>query len=222
MHVLAQWVPFLLLLSTDFRLVHLVHTRFFSFAIAMPLPPAPVERQARHIRQVHYRSFERSDGLWDVEGELIDTKAVDLPRLDGGMFRAGEPIHHMHIRVTIDTDLVVHAIDAVMDAFPLQPCPGALAAMHRLVGCSMARGWRKAIDTHLHGVAGCTHMRELLLNMGTAAFQSISEAFQGRDDQPPGFLGRCTGWDSNGAAVLQFFPRFVGYEPPKRREHQPA
>lgn len=193
----------------------------FSFATAMPLSPSTVERQPRHIRRVQFHSFERSDGLWDIEGELIDTKAVDMPRLGGGMFQAGEPIHHMHIRATIDTQLVVHAIEAVMDAHPLRACPGALDAMQRMVGCSMARGWRKAIDTHLHNVAGCTHMRELLLNMGTAAFQSIVQAFNTSPEHPPGFLGRCTGWDTHGEAVLQFFPRFVGYELPQRSEHTP-
>lgn len=192
-------------------------TRLFSFVIAMPLSPASVERQARHVRRVNYQSFERSDGLWDIEGELIDTKAIDTQRLNGDTLPAGTPIHHMHIRVTIDTELTVHAIEAVMDAHPLKGCPGALTAMQRMVGCNMARGWRKAIEANLQDVAGCTHMRELLLNMATAAFQSILSAFSSAPDQPPSFLGRCTGWDFNGPAVLEFFPRFAGHELPPRR-----
>lgn len=183
----------------------------------MPLSAAPVERQARHIRRVNYQSFERSDGLWDIEGELIDTKAIDIPRMRGGTLTAGTPIHHMHIRVTIDTELTVHAIEAVMDSHPLQGCPGALAAMQRMVGCNMARGWRKAIDANLQDVVGCTHMRELLMNMATAAFQSILSAFNSAPDQPPSFLGRCTGWDTRGAAVQEFYPQFVGVEIASRR-----
>ena len=97
----------------------------------MPLSAPTIDRQPRHIRSVRYQSFERSDGLWDVEGELIDTKAMDVPRLGSGIFRAGEPIHHMHIRVTVDTRLVVHAIEAAMDAHPIQGCPAALEAMPR-------------------------------------------------------------------------------------------
>ena len=145
----------------------------------MPLSAPTIDRQPRHIRSVRYQSFERSDGLWDVEGELIDTKAMDVPRLGSGIFRAGEPIHHMHIRVTVDTRLVVHAIEAAMDAHPIQGCPAALDAMQRMVGCCMAKGWRKAIEANLGKVAGCTHMRELLMNMATAAFQSIGAAFGG-------------------------------------------
>ena len=72
------------------------------------------------------------------------------------MRKAGDPIHHMRIRVTVDTQLVVQAIEASLEAHPVQGCPGALAGMQRMVGCSMARGWRKAIDTQLAGIAGCT------------------------------------------------------------------
>ena len=178
----------------------------------MPLSAPSAHRTPQHLRHVHYRSFLRSDGLWDVEGELIDSKAIDTPRLNGpGVRQAGDPIHHMHIRVTIDTQLVVHAIEASMQAHPVPGCPGALQAMQRMVGCSMARGWRRAIDTHLSGVVGCTHLRELLNNMATAAFQSIPQAFTPAADQPPSFLGRCTGWDWQGPGVATHYPQFIGW-----------
>lgn len=178
----------------------------------MPLSTPTVARTPQHVRQVNFRSYERADGLWDIEGELLDTKAVDLPRPNGeGIRKAGDPIHHMRIRVTVNTQLVVQAIEAVMEAHPVQGCPGALEAMQRMVGCSMARGWRKSIDANLAGVAGCTHMRELLQNMATAAFQSIVSAFSTAPDQPPAYLGRCTGWSFNGPAVTQYYPQFVGW-----------
>ena len=44
----------------------------------MPLSePAP--RTLQHVRRVHYQGFEREDGLWDIEGELHDSKAYDAP-----------------------------------------------------------------------------------------------------------------------------------------------
>ena len=178
----------------------------------MSLSTPTVARSPRHIRQVNFRSFEREDGLWDIEGELIDTKAIDMPRANGeGVRKAGEPIHHMLIRVTVNTQLVVQAIEAAMDAHPVQGCPSALDAMQRMVGCSMMRGWRKSIETNLAGIAGCTHLRELLQNMATAAFQSIVSAFNTAPDQPPAYVGRCTGWDFNGPAVAQYYPQFVGW-----------
>ena len=181
----------------------------------MPLSQPTIERTPQHIRQVNYRSFEREDGLWDIEGELLDTKAIDLPRPNGeGIRKAGDPIHHMLIRVTVNTQLVVQAIEACMQAHPVQGCPAALDAMQRMVGCSMARGWRKAIETNLAGITGCTHMRELLNNMATATFQSIVSAFSTTPDQPPAYLGRCTGWSFNGPAVMQYYPQFAGWHIP--------
>ncbi len=58
-----------------------------------------------------------------------------------------------------------------------------MAHMQRMVGCTMAGGWRKAIDQHLGKAQGCTHIRELLLfNMATAAFQGME---RGRAEAAP-------------------------------------
>lgn len=181
----------------------------------MPLSPVP-NRVPKHLRDVRYRSFQREDGLWDIEGELIDTKAYDLVLSGERKRKAGEPIHHMWIRCTIDTTLTVRSIEVAMDAHPLGECPLALPAMQKMVGCCMARGWRKAIEANLGQIEGCTHMRELLFNMATAAFQSVNQAFaRPQTDQPPRHLGQCKGWDFNGAGVATIYPQFIGWQSPK-------
>lgn len=177
---------------------------------------APAPRTARHIRRVTYQGFEREDGLWDIEGELHDSKTYDLPSLrePGQVRRAGTPIHHMWLRVTVDRDLVVRAIESAMEAHPLADCPEAQRALQSMVGCSMARGWRQAVQTHLGGVASCTHLRELLFNLATATFQTISAVFISQGDEPPRHLGQCTGWDWGGQGVKEHYPRFYK-QPPK-------
>ncbi|MPM65965.1 hypothetical protein SDC9_112869 [bioreactor metagenome] len=114
----------------------------------------------------------------------------------------------MFLRVTINTDMVVQSIESAMDAHPLGGCPEALAALQKMVGCSMARGWRKSIQEHLGGVASCTRIRELLFNLATAAFQSVPAAFSSVADEPPRHLNQCTGWDFNGPGVKEYFPQF--------------
>lgn len=177
----------------------------------MPLS-APVPRKTSHIRRVTYQGYEREDGLWDMEAELHDSKAHDMPSFrHQGVRLAEDPIHHMWLRVTIDRQLVVHAIEAAMDAHPLQDCPQARPALQGMVGACMARGWRQAIAQHMGGVASCTHLRELLFNMATAAFQTLPAAFGGGDpDTPPRHLGQCTGWDFEGNGVKEYFPQFYG------------
>ena len=177
----------------------------------MPLS-APVPRKTSHIRRVTYQGYEREDGLWDMEAELHDSKAHDMPSFrHQGVRLAGDPIRRMWLRVTIDRQLVVHAIEAAMDAHPLQDCPQARPALQGMVGACMARGWRQAIAQHMGGVASCTHLREVLFNLATAAFQTLPAAFGGGDpDTPPRHLGQCTGWDFEGNGVKEYFPQFYG------------
>ena len=44
----------------------------------MPLSP-PASRTLKPVRRVTYQGFERAAGLWDIEGELHDSKAYDAP-----------------------------------------------------------------------------------------------------------------------------------------------
>src|SRR5690606_22654145 len=45
--------------------------------------------------------------------------------------------------------------------------------MRKLIGLTMGPGWRKAIEGAIGGTGGCTHLRELVFNAATAAFQMI-------------------------------------------------
>ena len=181
----------------------------------MPLP-APSARQPVHTRETIFRCFRRDDGLWDVEGELRDTKPELYTIRNERSWQPGEPIHHMLIRATVGMDLVVREIAVTMEAHPHGPCPQAMASMQRMVGCTMGRGWRKAIDHHMGREQGCTHLRELLFNMATAAFQGMESVL--RDTEPgvpPAYLGTCTAWDVAGPVVAREFPLLHRPRPPR-------
>ena len=87
-----------------------------------------------HTRRVEYRGFHRADGLWDIEGTLHDSKPHDFEIQGERRWAAGEPVHHMHLRVTVDNTMVIREIAVAMDAHPHGPCPEAMAPMQRLVG----------------------------------------------------------------------------------------
>ncbi|MBH2044643.1 MAG: DUF2889 domain-containing protein [Comamonadaceae bacterium] len=40
-----------------------------------------------HQRRVHYQGFERNDGLWNIEGDLHDSKMHDAPSFRGAGLR---------------------------------------------------------------------------------------------------------------------------------------
>lgn len=182
----------------------------------MPLPP-PLARRPMHTRQVQYRGYQREDGLWDIEGEMKDTKAEDFHIPGEGHWAPGEAIHHMLIRVTVDTSFVVRDLQVAMDSVPHGECPPAQAAMHTMIGCSMAGGWRQSIERNLGGIQGCAHLRELLFNLATAAYQTLPSAFEPQAGQPPMHLGRCTAWDFNGPLVQRQHPVFFGHVPQRRQ-----
>lgn len=183
----------------------------------MPLP-TPAPRQQMHVRKVEYRGYRREDGLWDIEGELHDSKPHAFEIKGEGRWDAGQPVHHMLIRVTLDEAMVVQDVQVAMESTPHAPCPQAAEPMRRMIGCRMGGGWRQAIERNLGGVQGCTHLRELLYNMATAAFQTMAEvAFAAPDDgKPPGHLGKCLTWDFNSPVVERVYPMFFRWQPPPK------
>jgi hypothetical protein len=185
--------------------------------------PSPAQRTPLHNRTLTFRGYARADGLWDMEGELLDLKHYD--HLHGnGTRAAGEPVHHILVRVTVDAQLRIQDIQTSMNRTPFGECGVADQHVRRMVGQTMGRGWRKAIDTAMGGLHGCTHLRELLFNLATAAFQTIPHDLEMKrmargepmhtSDQPPFYMGKCMTWDFNGPVVARLTPQFAGWIKP--------
>ncbi|MES2360300.1 MAG: DUF2889 domain-containing protein [Pseudomonadota bacterium] len=188
----------------------------------LPLPPAQPRKHLHH-RKVSYNGYLREDGLWDIEAQMTDTKAYDMVSPDKGDMPAGTPVHDMHIRVTVDDSMTIREIFAVMDSRPFSECVQAQDPMQKMLGVTMGPGWRHAIENALGSTRGCTHLRELLFNMATAAYQTIP-VYQARlrdrahmparaDGQPPFHLGKCMAWDFEGPVVLRHYPMYAGWQP---------
>lgn len=192
----------------------------------MPLPPAS-PRSHLHTRTVVYRGYHREDGLWDIEGELTDAKTYDLQRTERGHMPAGTPVHGMSIRVTVDDSMTIREIVTSMEHTPFNECQQAHDPMQRMIGATMGPGWRQAIERALGNSKGCTHLREMLFNMATAAYQTIpgyrhhmrrlAGLPEPELDKPPYHVGRCIAWDVDGAVVQRHYPKFVGWQPLKRK-----
>jgi len=174
----------------------------------------PVERTPVHRREVRFQGYHRSDGLWDIDAEIADAKHYPLCTKDGRPVEPGDDVHRMRIRMTLDDQFVVRALEAVTVQAPFGECQAAVPPMQRMVGVQVGPGWRRRIDEHLGGVRGCTHLRELLFNMATAAFQTIPHYREAvlrqapRADGPPPYIGGCLGWDFDGPVVRRVAPEF--------------
>lgn len=119
------------------------------------------------------QGYARDDGLFDVEGHLTDCKPVDFQINVGPRRAAGEPIHEMWIRLTIDKELVVREVVAATDHAPYLDCQSTPPTLASLVGLRIGGGWKRAVRERLGGTQSCTHLMELLGPMATTAVQSL-------------------------------------------------
>jgi hypothetical protein len=183
-----------------------------------PLPtlPAPAPRRHLHDRKITYRGYLRDDGLWDIEGELRDSKSFPISLGFRGDMPADEAIHNMLIRITIDDDMVIHDIAAAMPYTPYQECTPAIDPIRAVIGLQMGRGWKKKIEGAIGGLDGCTHVRELLSGAATAAYQTVypyrssnSKIKSTEVTEQPKHLNQCKAWDLKGAVVMRYFPQFA-------------
>jgi hypothetical protein len=141
----------------------------------MPLS-TPQPREAIHTRAIQITGYRRADGLYDLEAHLTDTKTFGQSNYDRGYITAGEPIHDMWLRLTIDDTMQIVDVDAVSDKTPYAMCPTAAPNFSRLIGLRIKAGFLRDANSRVGGTVGCTHLRELLQQMATTAFQTINPA----------------------------------------------
>jgi hypothetical protein len=151
----------------------------------MPLSPAP-ERELLHSRDIQLRGYSRADGLYDIEAQLTDTKTYGSANFDRGYINAGEPIHGMWLRMTVDEHRHIVACEAASDHTPYAICPAAAPNFSRLAGLQIKPGFLKEAAKRIGGTAGCTHLRELLQQIATTAYQTIDPARAKREADAAG------------------------------------
>jgi hypothetical protein len=176
----------------------------------MPLPIPEVERELTHARRVRYEGYKRADGCWDIEAHLLDTKNHDF-HLRTGVRRAGQPIHDMAVRITIDRAFTVVDAVAASDAVPYPGgCESIAPEYRKLIGLNLLRGFRKGVAERFGGTRGCTHLSELLAGVPTVAIQTFAgELPEERDDgKKPFQLDQCHALETTGETVRRWYPKW--------------
>lgn len=175
----------------------------------MPLSE-PQERELLHLRDIALRGYRRSDGLFDVEAHLTDTKTYGFPSEDRGFVAAGEPVHGMWMRMTLDEDLTIVACEASTEFGPYGVCPAAAPNFSRLAGLSIKRGFLRAAAERIGGAQGCTHLRELLQQMATVAIQTLYAVRSRREEEArpekPALLNTCLAYATDSPVVRRRWP----------------
>ena len=195
----------------------------------MPLSQ-PAARERLHTRAIEINGYRRADGCYDIEAHLTDRKSFGQTNYDRGYIEPEEPIHDMWLRLTIDEQMQIQAVEAVSDKTPYVMCPTAAPNFVRLVGMRIKAGFLREATHAVGGTVGCTHLRELLQQMATTAFQTINPAkaqremaAEGRVDEKRGsdaldkrttekwgggnkILNTCLAYDEKGPLVKRRWP----------------
>lgn len=167
-----------------------------------------VSRQPIHTRRIEYASFLREDGLYEVEGKLVDMVEA-----------SGKAIHVMSLLLTFDQDLTIHGVRPSLETGPFPSCNDSPDPLPGLVGMRIAPGWQQRVREKISITESCTHHMELLFTMATVAYMAVSlaPAINGVDPLNhmrrmgirPYFLNGCRAWQADGPVVKEQFPELA-------------
>ncbi|CAN5638834.1 DUF2889 domain-containing protein [soil metagenome] len=177
--------------------------------------PPSVVRHRVHLRRIECEGFARDDGLFDIEGTLVDTKptALELPERH---VLPNAPIHHMRLRLTVGRDFVIREAVAQSLETPYGVCGRIAPAYAQLAGLRIEAGFTQRVKRMFRGIEGCSHLTELLPVMATTAFQIIwsdrdnfdtAEVGNGRTRGSP--LGGCHALRLDGEVVMRYFSHML-------------
>ena len=184
----------------------------------MTLAPPPAPRTPLHLRRISCEGFLRDDGLYDLEGLLIDTKPVPLPLVTREV-PAGESIHQMRVRLTIDREMTIVDARVYSEHTPYPDCVEVEANYRQLVGLRIGPGFTREVKRLFRGTAGCSHMTELLPPLASTAFQVMwaNNDFDSVDaegsTQRTSPLGGCHALRLEGRIVRTYFPQVLKSAP---------
>ena len=158
----------------------------------------------------------RSDGLYDIDVHMVDTRTYDCSYDEfhrDGLIRAGEPVHDMWLRFTIDLDFLIHDVQAASAQTPFAVCPKAAASMRELIGLRIGSGWLKQARERVGPAVSCTHLMDLLGQLAATAYQTLHAALEEREKQrpereKPPILDTCLALSSSGEVVKNLWPQF--------------
>lgn len=176
--------------------------------VTVSLPDPFPARELTHSRSISFKGYRRNDRLWDVEGHLTDQRVHDV-NFPGGHRHAGEAIHSMWLRLTVDVTGLIKEVRASTDASPFEGVCGNIVSRYGcMVGVRVGSGYGGHVRRLLGGINGCTHMTELLLSMGTAVMQTLVGEMPMPENIKPFSLDGCHALDTSGPVVEEFYPRW--------------
>ena len=172
-----------------------------------------------HTRQIVCRGYRRRDRLWQIEASVADEKGQAVPFRSRPEVPAGEMIHHLALRVLIDDDYTIRDAAATTMAAPWAACREIAADYRKLIGLRIGPGFSRAVREVLGGALGCTHLTDLLGQVGNTYMQASFPDRLARQQKSGGdprrwpdagtlaFVDGCHAWRRDGAVLAGEYPQ---------------
>ncbi len=185
-------------------------------------PADGLTREPLHTRSLTMSGCKRSDGLFEIEGVLRDSKPFDFQPPSGErVVAAGEPIHQMRLRIVFDETMIVREVVAVGEALPYDACAGGPPTLQTLVGLNIGRGWSSEVRRRLSGASGCVHFAGMLVPMAATAFQTmVTHRLAKSQGVMLPSIDSCVAYSRHSELVRRRYPTF--YAAPDRTAASPS
>ena len=179
-------------------------------------------KELMHTRQIVCRGYRRKDGLWQIEASVADEKGQPVPFNSRPDVPAGELIHHFSLSVVIDDDYRIRDVAAKTLAAPWPVCTDIAADYRKLIGLRIGPGFNRAVRELLGGTLGCTHLTDLLVQVGNTYMQASypdrlarqklhgADPRQWPDARTLAFVDGCHAWRKDGAVLAGEYPQLAG------------
>ncbi|VVM96337.1 DUF2889 domain-containing protein [Pseudomonas fluorescens] len=175
-------------------------------------------RTLLHTREIVCKGYQRSDGLFDIEGRLLDltNEPTDLPF---HTVPSGGAIHDMRLVMTVDADMQIQHIEATTAVGASRFCGEISSAYDGLRGLKITAGFKQKMKAIVGGVKGCTHLTELLERMATTAMQTVFSTYRAEASRQrssgtqrvvavrPWVIDTCHAYREDGDAVRLLWPQ---------------
>ena len=178
------------------------------------LPHDGITREEIHHRQIDMRGYRRSDGLFEVTACLADRKTRDFTPPGGTRTVAAlAPIHDLGVTLVFDVDMIVRAVSTFIRSHPYAQCPGGGDTLQALVGLRIGAGWNSEVRKRLPSCDTCTHLKEILGPVATAAYQTMvgvrPSSLNYRDDNgKPLKIDSCYAYGAPRDLVKRLWPEY--------------
>jgi hypothetical protein len=179
------------------------------------------ERELVHTRQIVCRAYRLKNGLLEIEATLGDEKGQEVAFRSRPPVPAGEFMHRMALTLTIDNDYTIRDVRASTLKAPWASCGGTDDAYRKLIGLRIGAGFSQQVKALLGGVAGCTHVTELVAQAANTYMQAswpdriarqlavAADPRQWPDKSTLTFVDHCHAWRRDGATLAQEYPELA-------------